>query len=73
MSYFPESAYWISADIDVPAFLPEFLYARWLDIHRLAPSCADAGLPPLDGHVTFTSGHEWGYWLTDYLVAKMLW
>jgi hypothetical protein len=21
----------------------------------------------------FSSGHEWGYWLTDYLTAKMLW
>jgi hypothetical protein len=73
VTYFPESAYWISADIDVPLFLPEHLYARWLDIHRLSAELADARLPPLDGHVTFTSGHEWGYWMTDYLVAKMLW
>jgi hypothetical protein len=71
--YFPESAYWISADIDVPAFLPEFIYARWLDIHTLSQEIADRGLPPLDHHVSFMSGHEWGYWLTDYLVAKMLW
>jgi hypothetical protein len=73
VSYFPESAYWISADIDVPAFLPEFLYARWLDIHTLSAELASDGLPALEGHVTFTSGHEWNYWLTDYLVAKMLW
>lgn len=73
VTYFPESAYWISADIDVPLFLPEHVYSRWLDIHRLTSELADAGLPGLDGHVTFTSGHEWGYWLTDYLVAKMLW
>jgi hypothetical protein len=73
VTYFPESAYWISADVDVPLFLPEHVYARWLDIHRLSAELADARLPPLDGHVTFTSGHEWGYWLTDYLVAKMLW
>jgi hypothetical protein len=73
VSYFPESAYWISADIDVPAFLPEFLYARWLDIHTLSAEIADRGLPGLEGHVMFTSGHEWNYWLTDYLVAHMLW
>jgi len=73
VSYFPESAYWISADIDVPAFLPEFLYARWLDIHTLGAELADAKLPPLEGHVQFTSGHEWNYWMTDYLVARMLW
>jgi hypothetical protein len=73
VTYFPESAYWISADIDVPLFLPEHVYARWLDIHRLSAELADARLPALDGHLTFTSGHEWGYWMTDYLVAKMLW
>jgi hypothetical protein len=66
--YFPESAYWVTADIDVPSFLPLFIYGRWIDIHNLAAE----GLP-LEGHVTFSSGHEWGYWLTDYLIAKMLW
>jgi hypothetical protein len=71
--YFPESAYWISADIDVPLFLPTTLYARWNDIHRLVAELAADGLPPLDGHVMFTTGHEWNYWLTDYLTAKMLW
>jgi hypothetical protein len=73
VSYFPESAYWISADIDVPLFLPEHLYARWIDIHNLTAELADRGLPGLEGHLEFMSGHEWGYWLTDYLVAKMLW
>jgi hypothetical protein len=73
VKYFPESAYWISADIDVPLFLPEYLYARWNDIHNLVAEARDQGLPPLSGHVNFSSGHEWGYWLTDYLTAKMLW
>jgi hypothetical protein len=73
VSYFPESAYWISADVDVPLFLPEYLYARWLDIHQLTSEIAQAALPPLHGHLTFSSGHEWNYWLTDYLTAKMLW
>lgn len=71
--YFPESAYWIATDVDVPAFLPEFIESRWTDIHRLAADIRDKNLPPLDGHVLFTSGHEWGYWMTDYLAAKMLW
>jgi hypothetical protein len=71
--YFPESAYWITADIDVPAFLPEFVYARWIDINGLATELPKANLPALEGHVMFSSGHEWGYWLTDYLTAKMLW
>ena len=46
VSYFPESAYWISADIDVPAFLPEYLYARWLDIHTLARELGRRGPAP---------------------------
>ncbi|HEX8795031.1 MAG TPA: hypothetical protein VF765_28990 [Polyangiaceae bacterium] len=73
VSYFPESAYWISADIDVPLFLPEEIFARWIDIHNLTSELANRGLPGLEGHTEFMTGHEWGYWLTDYLVAKMLW
>lgn len=71
--YFPESAYWIATDIDVPAFLPEFIESRLIDIQRLDADSRARGLRPLDGHVLFTSGHEWGYWLTDYSVAKILW
>jgi hypothetical protein len=73
VAYFPESAYWISADIDVPLFLPEYWYARWLDIHTLSQELAAAGLPAMNGHTEFMSGHEWGYWMIDYFVAKMLW
>jgi hypothetical protein len=73
VGYHPETAYWISADIDVPLFLPMTLFARWNDIHTLAGEIPASKLPPLDAHIEFTSGHEWGYWMTDYLVAKMLW
>lgn len=73
VTYYPESAYWISADIDVPLFLPETIFSRWIDIYDLTAELADRGLPGLEGHLEFMSGHEWGYWLTDYLVAKMLW
>lgn len=71
--YQPESAYWVTADVDVPAFLPEYLLARWTDIHGLHRDLTLAGKPSLEGHVMFSSGHEWGYWLTDYLSAKMMW
>jgi hypothetical protein len=73
MRYEPESAYWVTADVDVPVFLPEFIYSRWVDIHKLSEDIAKKGLPALEGHIMFTSGHEWGYWLTDYATAKMLW
>ncbi len=64
--YYPETAYWCSFDIDVPLFLPVYLFNRWKDIRLLADKS-------LDGHVTFTSGHEWGYWLSDIVVAKSTW
>ena len=73
LNYRPESAYWASADIDVPAFLPEYIRARHIDIQGLHTDLKAAGLPPIRGHIMFSSGHEWGYWLTDYLAAKMLW
>lgn len=71
--YFPESAYWVTADNDVPAFLAEYIHARWVDISRLFADIEERGLPPLDGHVLYSSGHEWSYWMIDYLTAKMMW
>lgn len=71
--YFPESAYWVTADSDVPAFLAEYIHARWLDIHNLFADIEERGLPALDGHVLYSSGHEWSYWMIDYLTAKMMW
>ena len=64
--YYPETAYWCSWDIDVPLFFPVYLFNRWKDIVFLAGE-------GLDGHVTFTSGHEWGYWLNDWTVARYTW
>ena len=56
-TYYPESAYWIAFDNSVPLFLPVYVRSRWLDLD---------GLPGLDGHIVFSSGWEWGYWLADY-------
>jgi hypothetical protein len=64
--YYPETAYWCSFDIDVPSFLPVYAFNRWKDLNLLV----DKGL---DGHVDFTSGHEWGYWLSDWAVARYTW
>lgn len=71
--YLPESAYWIAADVDVPVFLPEFIESRWIDIQGLDRDTRAKGLPPVEGHVMFSSGYEWGFWMTDYLAAKMMW
>jgi hypothetical protein len=76
VGYYPESAYWISSDIDVPLYLPAYTYSRWLDIRGLQRDLSARGLTaptPIDEHCMFSSGHEWGYWMHDYLAAHALW
>ena len=64
--YYPESAYWITFDNSVPMFLLPYLSARLSDID----SCVKYGVP---GHLTFSSGWEWGYWLFDWSIARWSW
>jgi hypothetical protein len=61
-AYHPEDAYWVAFDNSVPMFDPIYVHSRWLDLSRLAA----AGCGPLDEHLIFSSGWEWGYWLNDY-------
>jgi hypothetical protein len=65
VGYFPESAYWIAFDINVPVFLPLYVRSRHLDLAR------SAAVGQLDDHVLFSSGWEWGYWLTDASTLRM--
>ena len=64
--YFPESAYWITFDNSVPMFLTPYLSARLNDILY----CDSLGI---DGHLTFSSGWEWNYWLIDWSIARWCW
>ncbi len=64
--YYPESAYWIAFDNSVPLFLPVYVRSRWLDLDGIARQARAENLPGLDGHLVFSSGWEWGYWLNDY-------
>ena len=63
-AYHPEDAYWIAFDDSVPQFLPIYVRSRQLDLAQLRlaapPPCS-----PLDEHLIFSSGWEWGYWLND--------
>ena len=61
VAYFPETAYWIAFDNSVPQLEPLYVRNRWLDLDRLRA----AGCGPLDTHLLFSSGWEWGYWLHD--------
>lgn len=64
--YFPESAYWVTFDNSVPMFLTSYFKARLDDIKL----CDSLKIP---GHLTFSSGWEWGYGLIDYSIAKWSW
>ncbi len=81
MVWFPESAYWLSTDIDVPLFMPVYAERR---IHDLQLIRADetSGMMGADasghqhrisGQMIFSSGWEWGYWLNDLIAAEAAW
>ncbi|HWB74499.1 MAG TPA: hypothetical protein VG755_06080, partial [Nannocystaceae bacterium] len=73
----PETAYWVSFDIDVPLLLPVYAERRLHDL-RLIAQAEDAGMTgrdrfagtPIDGQITFSSGWEWGYWLQEVVTAR---
>jgi hypothetical protein len=76
----PETAYWVSFDVDVPLFLPVYALRRVRDLRLLAAD-EEAGLMGrdehaggrMDGQLTFSSGWEWGYWLHDVVTARAAW
>ncbi|MCO5247428.1 MAG: hypothetical protein M9887_00540 [Chitinophagales bacterium] len=64
--YHPESAYWITFDNTIPMFLTPYLNARLEDILY-------CDTQKVEGHLEFSSGWEWGYWLVDWSVANWSW
>ena len=60
--YFPETSYYVGLDIDVPLFLPVYLYERARDMEILSQAA-------VSGQVVFTTGQEMGYWLLDWTIA----
>ncbi len=64
--YWPESSYWVAFDTSVPLLLLPYLDSRWSDINLMN----DIGL---NGHLTFSTGWEWGYWLVDWSIARWSW
>ena len=64
--YWPESAYWVAFDNSVPLLLLPYLDARWSDMKTMEHL-------GVEGHLTFSSGWEWGYWLIDWSIARWSW
>jgi hypothetical protein len=63
----PETAYWVSFDIDVPLFLPVYAERRVSDLRLIA---RDPVARRIGGQMIFSSGWEWGYWLNDVVAAR---
>lgn len=70
VGYHPESAYWVAFDNSVPQYFPLYVRSRWLDFDGLAADSAAEGLAPIDTHVLFSTGWEWGYWQNDYATMR---
>ena len=75
--FYPETAYWVSADVDVPLFLPLYAERRLHDLRliareELAGAFGSDGKrgSRIQGQVNFSSGWEWGYWLNDLVAAR---
>jgi len=64
--YWPESAYWIAFDNSVPLLLLPYLDSRLSDMETIKKI-------GVNGHLTFSSGWEWGYWLVDWSIARWSW
>ena len=73
----PETAYWVSFDIDVPLFLPIYAHRRLHDLRLLGQDEISGNMAVdgarMDGQMVFSSGWEWGYWLNDAVSARAVW
>lgn len=65
--FFPESAWWLGFDNNVPLQLPITGWSREHDLRQTL-----SGLD-LEGHLTFTTGREWGYWQYDHYLTRATW
>jgi hypothetical protein len=75
--WYPETAYWVTYDIDGPLFLPVYAERRVADLLALKSDEAAGKMGrgahaggKMDGQVFFSSGWEWGYWLNDVVAAR---
>jgi len=65
--FFPESAWWLGFDINLPLALPITGFSRAYDIQEVLPA------HDVIGHVTFTTGREWAFWQYDHFLTRISW
>ncbi len=69
--FFPETAWWLGFDNNVPLVLPITGLSRERDMATLDARPDDGAR--VTGHVTFTTGREWTYWQYDHFLARATW
>ena len=65
--FFPETAWWLGFDNNLPLAMPITGWSRAYDIQEKLPG------HEISGHVTFTTGREWTYWQYDHHLTRMTW
>ena len=65
--YFPETAWWLGFDNNVPLATPIVGPSRFQDITKIKNDFS------VTGHVTFTTGREWTYWMYDHYLTRVTW
>ncbi len=65
--YFPETAWWLGFDNNMPLVMPLTGYSRAWDIQQNLRDTA------VEGHITFTTGREWTYWQYDHFLTRITW
>lgn len=66
LEFFPETAWWLGFDVNVPLALPLYGLSRDRDLREHLDDRTT-------GHVTFSSGREWGYWRYDHFLTEATW
>jgi hypothetical protein len=70
--FFPESAWWLGFDNNMPLVLPITGWSREYDVREVLPRYEDAEYK-IHGHATFTTGREWTFWQYDHYIAQLTW
>ena len=65
--FFPETAWWLGFDNNVPLVNPITGLSREYDILEALPTW------DINGHITFTTGKEWTYWQYDHYLSQVTW
>ena len=65
--FFPETAWWLGFDNNLPLELPLTGWSRQQDVVRILAE------HDVRGHITFTTGREWGYWRYDHFLTRLTW